>query len=93
MPNKVRASHILVKTEQEAIKLLGRIRSGESFDDLAKKHSECPSGKNCGDLGFFGRGQMVKAFEDAAFSMEVGQVSTPVKTQFGFHLIKVTEKK
>lgn len=91
--NEVRASHILVSSEQEANNLLNQIRSGTKFEDLAMKHSQCPSGKQGGDLGFFGRGQMVPAFENAAFSMEPGQVSAPVKTQFGYHLIKVTGKR
>ncbi len=91
--NEVRASHILVSTEQEANNLLNQIRSGASFESLAQKHSQCPSGKNGGDLGFFSRGKMVPAFETAAFNMEPGQVSTPVKTQFGYHLIKVTGKR
>ncbi|UCH89851.1 MAG: peptidyl-prolyl cis-trans isomerase [Thermoplasmata archaeon] len=93
MVSEVRASHILVKTEQEANDLLAQIQAGKKFEKLAKKHSDCPSGKNGGDLGFFGRGQMVREFENAAFNMEVGQVSPPVKTQFGYHLIKVTGKK
>ena len=93
MVNEVRASHILVNTEQEAKNLLNQIQSGKRFDDLAKQHSQCPSGRQGGDLGFFGRGQMVPEFENAAFSMEPGQVSQPIKTQFGYHLIMVTGKK
>ncbi|MCM1265914.1 MAG: peptidyl-prolyl cis-trans isomerase [Candidatus Gastranaerophilales bacterium] len=89
---KVRASHILVKTEEEALKLLEEIQGGASFEDLAAQHSLCPSGRNGGDLRFFGKGMMVKPFEDAAFSMEVGEVSQPVETQFGWHLIKLTDK-
>ena len=93
MANQVRASHILVKTEKEANDLLSQIKAGSDFGQLARAHSQCPSGKSGGDLGYFGRGQMVKEFEIAAFGLEPGQVSQPVKTQFGFHLIKVTEKK
>lgn len=93
MAGEVRASHILVKTEKEANNLLNQINSGRTFSELAKKYSECPSGKSGGDLGFFGKGRMVKEFEDAAFGLEKGQVSQPVKTQFGYHLIKVTDKK
>jgi parvulin-like peptidyl-prolyl isomerase len=93
MASEVRASHILVNTEQEAKNILNQINSGTSFEQLAKQHSECPSGSNGGDLGFFGRGQMVGPFEVAAFSMEPGQVSQPVKTQFGYHVIKVTGKR
>ncbi len=93
MANEIRASHILVKTEQEANNLLSQIRQGTSFEALAQQHSQCPSGKSGGDLGFFGKGQMVPAFETVAFGMEPGQVSAPVKTQFGYHIIKVTGKR
>ena len=87
---KVRASHILVKTLDEANKLLEEIQNGADFAELAAKHSLCPSGRNGGDLGFFGKGMMVKPFEDAAFALEVGELSQPVETQFGWHLILVT---
>ncbi|MDY6311125.1 MAG: peptidylprolyl isomerase [Cyanobacteriota bacterium] len=91
---EVRASHILVKTEQEAKDLYDEIVSGKAdFAEVAKEKSLCPSGQNGGDLGFFGKGMMVKPFEDACFSMEVGDVSEPVETQFGWHLIKLTDKK
>ena len=90
---KVRASHILVKTLDEANKLLEETQNGADFAELAAKHSLCPSGRNGGDLGFFGKGMMVKPFEDAAFSMEVGEVSAPVETQFGWHLVKLLDKK
>ncbi|HHD16442.1 MAG: peptidylprolyl isomerase [Thermoplasmata archaeon] len=89
--SQVRASHILVDSEKDAIRIRNRIRAGARFEDLARKHSRCPSGKKGGDLGYFGRGQMVKPFEDAAFSMKKGDVSEPVKTQFGYHIIKVTD--
>ncbi len=92
MTTEVRASHILVKTEQEAKDLLNEIKNGTSFADIAQSKSLCPSGQNGGDLGFFGKGVMVKEFEDAAFSLEVGQVSEPVQTQFGWHLIQLTGK-
>lgn len=92
MSSKVRASHILVETEQEAKDLMSQINSEDDFAKLAAEHSLCPSGANGGDLGFFGRGMMVKPFEDAAFSLEIGKVSEPVQTQFGWHLILVTEK-
>lgn len=88
----VRASHILVDSEKQAQDLKAKIDAGEKFEDLARKHSSCPSGRDGGDLGKFGRGMMVKPFEDACFSMQVGQVSAPVQTQFGYHLIKLTEK-
>lgn len=89
----VRAAHILVKDEAQAKELKTRIENGEKFEALAQKYSLCPSGENGGDLGYFTKHQMVKPFEDAAFQTEVGQISEPVKTQFGWHLIKVYDKK
>ena len=93
MVNEVRASHILVGSRKEADKLLNKLRAGARFEDLAKKHSTCPSGRKGGDLGYFRRGMMVREFETAAFSMNPGEVSAPVQTQFGFHLIKVVDKR
>lgn len=94
MTSEVRASHILVKTEDAALELLNKINANEvSFEDAAMENSLCPSGQVGGDLGFFGRGMMVKPFEDAAFGLEVGELSQPVQTQFGWHLIKLTGKK
>lgn len=91
---QVKASHILVATEDEAKKILEDIRAGKmSFEDAAKKFSKCPSGAEGGDLGYFGRGMMIKEFEDAAFATAAGEISAPVKTQFGWHLIKVVDKK
>ncbi|MDD5172064.1 MAG: peptidylprolyl isomerase [Candidatus ainarchaeum sp.] len=90
---QVKASHILVEDEDTAKKLKAELDNGADFAKLAKKHSVCPSGKSGGDLGFFGKGQMVKAFEDAAFSLPIGVVSQPVQTEFGYHLIVVTAKK
>jgi peptidyl-prolyl cis-trans isomerase C len=84
---QVRASHILVKTAEEAQNLISEIKSYEDFCRLAEQHSLCPSGKNGGDLGFFSRGRMVKPFEDAAFAIQVGNFTTPVQTQFGYHII------
>lgn len=92
MSQSVRASHILVKTEAEAKDLIAQINTEEDFANLAAQHSLCPSGANGGDLGFFPRGMMVKPFEDAAFNLEIGKVSEPVQTQFGWHLILVTDK-
>ena len=91
----VSASHILVETEEEAREIYGRIASGEStFEEEALAHSTCPSKANGGNLGEFGRGQMVPEFDKAVFEMEVGEItSEPVKTQFGYHLIKLNEKK
>lgn len=90
---KVKAGHILVSSESEAKALKSQIDEGTSFEELAKKYSKCPSGANGGDLGYFRRGQMVKEFEDAAFDTEINKVSEPIKTQFGYHLIKVYDKK
>ena len=90
----VRASHILVDSKEEALQIKSDIDTGKiSFEDAASKYSKCPSGQMGGDLGGFGRGMMVKPFEDAAFSAPVGEVTEPVKTQFGYHLIKVTAAK
>ena len=92
MLKEVRASHVLVKTEDEAKKLREDINAGKiSFEDAARQISLCPSGHEGGDLGFFKRGVMVKPFEDAAFAMkEIGEVSEPVESQFGWHLIQLT---
>ena len=84
----IKARHILVNQEFEVQDLQKKLANGESFEDLAKDHSKCPSGKTGGDLGEFGKGMMVKPFEDAAFALKVGEVSAPVRTQFGFHLIQ-----
>ena len=90
----VSASHILVATEEEAKEIYGRIAGGEStFEAEALAHSTCPSKANGGNLGEFGRGQMVPEFDKAVFAMEVGEITRePVKTQFGYHLIKLNEK-
>jgi peptidyl-prolyl cis-trans isomerase C len=93
MATQVRASHILVKTEDDAQRMMKRITDGEDFAAVARRFSSCPSGKNGGDLGWFGKGQMVPEFEQAAFETEPGKVVGPVKTQFGYHVIKVTGKK
>ncbi len=90
---RVKASHILVKTEAEAKQLMQQLQNGDDFAKLAKLYSQCPSGKSGGDLGYFGKGQMVKPFEDVAFKAQPGQVVGPVKTQFGWHIIKVTDMK
>jgi peptidyl-prolyl cis-trans isomerase C len=87
---KVRASHILVETVEQANALLGELAQGQTFGDLAKKHSRCPSGQRGGDLGEFTRGAMVPEFEVATFSLAIDQVSSPVQTQFGYHLIQRT---
>ena len=88
--SEVHARHILVKSEKEAHGLIKKLRDGENFETLAKKHSTGPSGANGGDLGFFRKGQMLPAFSKAAFSMKPGKFSArPVKTQYGWHIIKV----
>lgn len=90
---RVEASHILLPTEEEAKVALERIKKGEDFALVAKELSaDKVSGENGGELGYFGRGTMVKEFSDAAFSMNVGDVSEPVKSQFGYHIIKLTGK-
>lgn len=92
-PDSVRASHILVDSENEAKEILGEISGGLSFEDAAQKYSKCPSKNEGGDLGYFAKGQMVPEFEDASFKLDIGDLSEPVKTQFGYHLIKVVGKK
>lgn len=89
---EVCASHILVPTEMDAIKIKSQINSYEDFQKYAREYSTCPSGRNGGSLGCFRRGQMVKPFEDAAFNGNIGEVSDPVETQYGYHLIWVSEK-
>ena len=90
MSTKIRASHILVEKQSQAIKVQEELKAGASFSELARRYSTCPSGKRGGDLGQFGRGQMVKEFEVVAFALKPGQVSEPVKTKFGYHIIKRT---
>ena len=90
---RAKASHILVKDEKACLQLKSEIESGSSFSDLAKKHSLCPSGKQGGSLGEFSRGQMVKEFDDIVFSKEIGKTHGPVKTQFGYHLILIEDRK
>lgn len=104
-PEQVRASHILVKVDGNAdqatkdaakkkiTELLGKLKKGADFAKLASENSDCPSKAQGGDLGFFGHGQMVKEFEDVAFKLDKGKLSDVVQTQFGFHIIKVTDKK
>jgi parvulin-like peptidyl-prolyl isomerase len=91
MADKIRASHILVKTEGEVNDLKSQIDDGADFASLAREHSDCPSGAEGGDLGSFGHGAMVAEFDKAAFDLEVGDVSGSIKTQFGYHLIHRTE--
>ena len=90
MADKIKCSHILVKKHSEALQVLERIKKGESFADLARELSiDRGSGKRGGDLGLFGRGQMVKQFEDAAFKLKKGELTNePVRTNFGYHIIR-----
>lgn len=93
MVSKIHAKHILVKSEEEANSILFDLKHGISFEDIAKARSLCPSKNKGGDLGWFGRNQMVKEFETAAFALNPGELSKPIKTQFGWHIIKVEEIK
>lgn len=86
------ARHILVDTKEACEDLKNQIDAGADFATLAREHSKCPSGKQGGELGEFGPGQMVKEFDEVVFSAEVGTVQGPVKTQFGYHLLEVTQR-
>ena len=90
---QVRAYHILVDTKEKAEEIFKRIKGGEDFTKLAKENSTCPSASKGGDLGYFGRGQMVPEFENAAFALKIGEIGGPINTSFGWHIIKVVEKK
>jgi parvulin-like peptidyl-prolyl isomerase len=91
MPNKVHCAHILVKTQSEANAVQERLKKGEKFGKIAKELSLCPSKKRGGDLGTFGRGRMVKGFEEVAFTLQKGQISPITRTKFGYHIIKRLE--
>ncbi len=86
------ARHILVETEDQCNELKNQIAGGADFAELARSHSKCPSGARGGDLGSFGRGQMVPEFDTVVFSAPVNEVQGPVKTQFGYHLLEVTAR-
>ena len=89
MSQKIKCSHILVAKQSEALAILDRIKNGEKFAKLAKELStDTGSAKRDGNLGYFTRGKMVKAFEEVAFKLQIGQVSEPVKSEFGYHVIK-----
>ena len=89
MSNKIKCSHILVQKQSEALDVLERIEKGEKFGKLARELSlDSGSAKRDGNLGYFGRGKMVKEFENTAFNLQVGQISEPTKTQYGYHVIK-----
>lgn len=89
---KARARHILVSTKKACEDLKTQIDAGADFATLAKDHSDCPSGKQGGELGEFGPGQMVKEFDDVVFNAEVDTVHGPIQTQFGYHLIEITSR-
>ncbi len=86
------ARHILVSSEDACLDLKKQIEGGSDFADVAKKHSTCPSGQSGGDLGEFGPGQMVPEFDRVVFQEEVCTVHGPIKTQFGFHLVEITQR-
>jgi len=86
------ARHILVKSKEACEDLKSKIEGGADFGDIAKEHSDCPSGKDGGGLGSFGPGQMVPEFDTVVFNEEVGAVHGPVKTSFGYHLIEITSR-
>ena len=89
---QAKARHILVPSEDVCLEIKTKIEGGADFAALAAEHSECPSGKQGGDLGEFSPGQMVREFDQVVFTEELGKVHGPVKTQFGFHLIEITER-
>lgn len=93
-PTEVRASHILVNSSYQANQIRQDILDGKgSFESYAEIYSKCPSGRSGGDLGYFKKGQMVPQFEIAAFSLPVGELSRPIWTPFGWHIIKVTDRR
>ena len=91
LPNEIHCAHILVNSDKDARMVLDRLNRGEKFSKIAGEVSLCPSRKRGGDLGTFGRGRMVKEFEQAAFALQKGQISSIVKTAFGYHIIKRLE--
>ncbi len=89
MSNKIKCSHILVSKQSEALEILEKIKRGEKFGKLAKEFStDTGSGKRDGNLGYFTKGAMVKPFEEMAFKLSIGEISEPVKSEFGYHIIK-----
>ena len=92
-PEQVRARHILVGSADEADEILKQLNNGADFIELAKEKSTCPSASEGGDLGYFSKGDMIAEFEDAAFALDVGEISPVVKTEFGYHIIKLLDKK
>lgn len=96
VPEQIKARHILIRHEsggrEKIEEIMQAVNDGEDFEELASMHSDCPSGQNGGDLGYFSRGQMVEPFEKAAFALEIGEVSDIVETRFGFHIIKTEDQ-
>ena len=93
MVKSVNASHILVKNAKDADSIMSRLQKGEDFAELAKRFSKCPSKSKGGNLGWFGKGEMVPEFEKAAFEGKIGEIVGPVKTEFGYHIIKINDQK
>ena len=89
---KAHARHILVDSEETCNDLKSKIEAGSDFADIARTHSQCPSGQNGGDLGEFSQGQMVKEFDDVIFQEDLGKTHGPIKTQFGYHLIEILSR-
>lgn len=87
------ARHILVDTEEQCLQLKADIENGADFAAVAREYSSCPSSRDGGNLGSFGRGQMVPEFDAVVFSAPVGSVQGPVRTQFGYHLVEVTDRR
>ncbi|MFH2058615.1 MAG: peptidylprolyl isomerase [Pseudomonadota bacterium] len=90
--SRATARHILVENEEFCQELINKIKNGTDFTLLAKEHSKCPSGKNGGDLGEFGPGQMVSEFDKVVFNEAIGIPHGPVKTDFGFHIVEITDR-
>ncbi len=89
MSNKIKCSHILVAKQSESLVIVDRLENGEKFGKLAKELStDSGSGKKDGNLGYFTKGMMVKPFEEVAFKLQIGEISDPIKTEFGYHIIK-----
>jgi foldase protein PrsA len=89
MSNKIKCSHILVAKQSESLAIVDRLKNGEKFGKLAKELSiDSGSGKKDGNLGYFTKGMMVKPFEEVAFKLQIGEISDPIKTEFGYHIIK-----
>ena len=88
MSNKIKCSHILVEKHSQALQLLDEIKKGKKFGAIAREISKCPSRKKDGSVGYFTKGMMVKEFDEVAFKLQIGEISEPVKTEFGYHLIK-----